>query len=501
MSQTTRRGFLKTTGLAAILAASNLSGAKSSKKPNVIFFSVDDCNDWINALGFKQAVTPNIDRLAKRGLLFTDAHVVGVYCAPSRTALMTGQASWNTGMYADEIYMYDYPEMISFPECFKNNGYKVYGGGKLFHHREGCVDLDAFDYYYIWNKAYRKTGFRYQVWGSGSPVPANIPRTESGKKTWSKNDYAQIDNKDEDRMADTKTVSFGVDFLKEEHEKPFLLALGTWAPHNPLYVPKKYFDLYDLEKIKRPELPEDDMDDLPRRIRNIVLNRKKKRTDVVMKTGEYKNFLQAYLASISYADAQLGRVIDALDKSKYKDNTIVVFWSDHGYHFGEKGYWGKHTLWERTTHIPHVWAGPGIPANAKHNFPVSALDIFPTLVDVCGLKNKQELDGKSMKEIFKDPKKDFDRIAITASHKGNGFSIVNKEWRYMRHPHGEEELYDRKTDRTEWKNLAKDPKYDKIKQEMNKLLPEKPAPFATKKKSLKLVFEGEKFKWVKKNKR
>ena len=303
-----------------------------------------------------------------------------------------------------------------------------------------------------------------------------------------------LDNDLEEKMADSKTIAFAVNFLKKKHKKPFCLTVGTYAPHLPYYVPKKYINMYSLNKIKVPKIKEDDRDDLPRRISRWALGRKKRVFDVINKLGEYRKVLQAYLACITYADTQLGRLLDALEKTEHKDNTIIIFWSDHGYHFGEKGWWGKHTLWERTTNVPHIWAGPGIPKNVSHDRPVSSLDIYPTLVEMCGLKVKQKLDGRSMTEIFKDPKKDFSRRAITAGTKGNDFSIMFKNWHYIRHSKTEEELYDCQKDPNEWNNLAYKKEYQKIKKKVAKLLPENPAP--VKEKGCHLVCEGETFKWV-----
>jgi arylsulfatase A-like enzyme len=256
--------------------------------------------------------------------------------------------------------------------------------------------------------------------------------------------------------------------------------------------------MYPLDKITIPAgFKEDDLGDLPPLLKKQMTNRAKKVHNQIIKLDMYRETLQGYLACLSYADARMGIVLDALNNSKYRDNTIVVLWSDNGYHLGEKSFWAKHTLWDRTTNIPYIWAGPGIPKNKKYNGVVSLGDTFPTLVQMCNLRNSQEIDGKSLVPIFKNPQKIEDRIAITVNKRGNSFSVVSNKWRYSKYGNGEEELYDMQSDPHEWINLAENPECANVKKEMAAYIPANPAKPAVDRPELRLICEGESFKWVK----
>ena len=210
-------------------------------------------------------------------------------------------------------------------------------------------------------------------------------------------------------MADTKRVNWAVEQLKKKYDNPFFLAVGLYAPHYPNYCPQKYFDLYDPNEIKLPPIKEDDLEDLPEKIRKMKTGRSR----IVQKLKSldaWDDAIHGYLANISYADAMIGRVLDTLEKSPYADNTIVVLWSDHGYHLGEKGDWGKHTLWERTSNVPFIWSGPGVAKNKTTDVTVSLIDMYPTFREMCGLpKTKQKLEGTSIASTLAAPDKAKDR--------------------------------------------------------------------------------------------
>ncbi|MCP4811412.1 MAG: sulfatase-like hydrolase/transferase, partial [Planctomycetaceae bacterium] len=241
------------------------------------------------------------------------------------------------------------------------------------------------------------------------------------------------------------------------HDKPFFLGVGLYAPHFPNYCPQKYFDLYDPDQIKLPPYKADDLDDLPPQIKKIKTARSrihKKLEDL----DAVDDAIHGYLACISYADAMMGRVLDALDASPYADNTIVVLWSDHGYHHGEKGDWGKHTLWERTSNVPFIWAGPGVAKGRKSDVTVSLIDMYPTLVDLCGLaKPHQELAGESLAKTLADPKSAEDRNVFLPHMNPGEYAVINRDWRYIRYGEDGEELYDLQNDPNEWHNLAASP--------------------------------------------
>jgi arylsulfatase A-like enzyme len=499
-----RRSFIKAAGcgLAAMAVGSSAFGKANKVRPNVLFLAVDDWNDMVGAMGDNQAITPNLDRLAKRGVIFTNAHAPGVYCAPSRTAVMTGLQPYNSGLYSDEPHMFNIPKRQDMPQYFRANGYKVYGCGKIYHHISGYLDRRGFDEYFIWNEEHKKDGWKLEAWGQGAPLPPEVPAAHTREYIGTKeNDYYAMPNEDEEKMADTIGAKWAADFLKQKHEKPFFLAYGSYAPHKPNYAPKKYFDLYPVDKIKTPEFKEDDLDDLPPRIREVMLKKSELHRKIV-KHGDWKNCIRGYLACVSYADAQVGRVLDALEKSRYAENTVVVLWSDQGYHLGEKFKWAKNTLWERTTNAPYIWAGPGVPKGVKSDVTVSLIDTYSTLIDLCGLEKLSPLDGQSLVSIFNDPGNAADRIAITTAMEiptqNRSYSIVNRQWRYIWRDNDGEELYDLSKDPHEWYNLAGNAEYSAVKKKFAALVPQNAAPVGKgrKNKQLRLQCQGEDYKWV-----
>jgi arylsulfatase A-like enzyme len=290
-------------------------------------------------------------------------------------------------------------------------------------------------------------------------------------------------------------VRWAIDFLKKPYEKPFFLAAGIYRPHLPWYVPKKYFDLYPLDQIKLPEVKKDDLDDVP------VAGRKMAKAryadfELVKKTGKYKEAVRAYLASISFADAMVGLLLDALEKSSCRDNTIIVVWSDHGWHLGEKGAWHKRTLWERATHVPFFIVAPGITRpGSVCNHPVNLIDIYPTLVDLCGLKANKKLEGISLIQLLENPKTLWVRPSVITNERGN-HAVRSQRWRYIRYNDGTEELYDYDKDPHEWTNLAGDSRFNIIKKELAKWLPKSDAPSALSKSAYH--FDPDSYSWKRK---
>jgi len=479
--------------------------AAPSKHPNVIMFSVDDMNDWIGPLGCKQAITPNMDRLAKAGVTFMNAQAPGVFCAPSRTAIWTGLQASTTGCYENEIFLYDFPDIVTLQTAFKRGGYDTYGAGKLYHHRGGYVDLRDWDEYFSRSQEMRGEGWEMNSYHqSDVPLPSPFPYSPyfikyGNKKTLSAGhmEWGPIADEQEDDMADAMRTNWMCDVLKRKHDKPFFLALGMYSPHYPNYAPQKYFDMYDRDKIELPPLKEDDLDDLPPKIKKFYTNRSKAQQRID-ELECYQDAVQAYLASITFADAMLGRVLDALESTPHKDNTLVVLWSDQGFHHGEKGQWGKHTLWQRTTQVPFIWAGPGIAKNAKVKETVSLIDLYPTFGDLCNFPVKKDLDGVSIASILNKPSTARDRDVFIPHVKRGGYAVVNSKWRYIQYDDGTEELYNVKKDPNEWENLAGEAEYDSIKKKMQKASPEKFAPKATPRNSLKLIVDGDSFHWEKK---
>lgn len=491
--------------LLSLIALTLTALSHGAGQPNVIFFAVDDMNDWSEPLGSTMAHTPNLDRLAKMGVTFTNAHTAGIYCAPSRSAIFTGRYAMTSGVYTDEIYYYDHPEYRPLQVAFKEGGYGVYGTGKLFHHPAGAIDLRGWDEFQVRTQTQKETGWPMDSWEHGAPLPDPYPHSKFNQvaRKWTGRPFMEVGPIPNDReadMADSIRTQWVIDLINREHDQPFFVGLGLYAPHFPNYAPQRFFDLYPLESIKRPPFKEDDLEDIPKIIRQNRQNRKASIHDKLEELGEIEKMIQGYLASISYADHQLGRVLDALAESPHADNTVIVFWSDHGYAQGQKGQWGKHTLWERTSNIPFLWAGPGIARDQPSGYTASLIDIYPTFVELCGLGPDNGLDGESLVSVLQHPETSAERTVWLPDDKPDSFAAINQDWRYIQYKDGSEELYNVREDVNEWYNLAEDPAYAEVKAKMKSQSPQTFAPPGTLKNTLKMVTDGESFRWVPKQK-
>ncbi|MEN8871287.1 MAG: sulfatase [Akkermansiaceae bacterium] len=488
---------------AGLFVAFMTPGVGIAERPNVLFLAVDDMNDWIGSLGATpRAITPNLDKLAARGVNFSNAHTPGVYCAPARAAIFSGQFASTTGCYRSTDYFTDHPEIEGLPQSFSKAGYTTLGVGKLYHHMPGSIDVRGWDEFHLRKPSQRKEGWSLDNWTEETPFPDPFPASVFNEGKEIKGglflEWAGLPNEKEENMADTIRVNWAVEQLKKKHDKPFFLACGIYAPHFPNYCPQKYFDLYDRDKIELPPYKADDLEDLPERMKKAKTARSKIHKELEAK-GVVKDAIHGYLACMSYADAMMGRVLDELEKSPYADNTIVVLWSDHGYHHGEKYDWGKHTLWERTSNVPFIWAGPGVKKGVVVDVTASLIDMYPTFVEMCGLpKPDQKLEGVSLKETLAKPEAAKDRDVYLPYMAPGEYAIINKNWRYITYGKDGEELYDLKADPNEWANLANDSKYDETKQLLRKSAPKKFAAAAPKRTIGKdLIIEGETFRWRK----
>ena len=437
------------------------------EKPNVLFLAVDDMKDWVNCLGGYEGTvhTPNIDRLAARGTLFTNAHCPSPKCAPSRAAILSGLMPSTTGLYDNGHWWYpNLPNVISLPSYFQKNGYHVAGAGKIFHHTAGNHPPNQWD-------DFQKLVFRDDPWFRG--VKLNYPWSRSGPKPKGfpfsgvnglghENDWGSLGYK-ESEYDDSRTAEYAVQFLSKTHDEPFFLACGLFRPHLPWYVPQKYFDQYPLEEVVLPKVKEDDLDDIPAAGKAFAKARCSDLT-TIRKAGKYREAVQAYLASITYTDAQLGRVLDALDRSNQAENTIVVLWSDHGWHLGEKNHWHKTTLWDEATRVPFIISAPGFAAS-RCSKPVSLVDLYPTLLELCGFPPIKRHDGVSLVPLLDNPDTSWNRPAIVQFKPGN-VAVRSERYRYIRYRDGGEEFYDLRTDPHEWTNLAEDPQFASQKREL-----------------------------------
>jgi arylsulfatase A-like enzyme len=270
-------------------------------------------------------------------------------------------------------------------------------------------------------------------------------------------------------------ASWACEVLGRRHEKPFFLAAGMFRPHIPWFVPQKYFDMYPLESIVLPAVKEDDLADVPPFARRVALNQHS-RHDLVVSSGNWKKAVQAYLACISFSDAMIGRMLDALEKSPERDNTIVVLWSDHGYHLGEKWHWHKQSLWHRATHVPLIMAVPGVTkAGTRCQRPVGLIDLYPTLTELAGIGTPGPLDGVSLRPLLAEPERSWERPALVTYGRGN-HAVRSERWSYIRYHDGGEELYDRRQDPQEWINLAGRAELAGVKNELRRWVPTQEAP-------------------------
>lgn len=446
--------------------------------PNVLFISVDDLNDWIEPLGgHPQARTPNLTRLAGEGVLFTRAYTPSPSCNPARTATLTGLHTYTTGMYSNYQYWREVlPDAVTLPRYFHDNGYWAAGAGKIFHNN--MPDPDSWDDYFPSKERHMPSYFR--------PAPGwtvNMPPFED---MYGDFDWAPIDIPFEE-TGDFSSVQWIIEQLQRDHDRPFFLAAGIYRPHLPWYVPREYFDMFPLDSIELPKVLDNDLDDVPERGRELA-RRAGNYHEHVVAAGQWKEAVQGYLAAIAYADALVGRLLDALETSAYADDTIVMLWSDHGWQLGEKDHWRKFALWENLSRVVlMVKVPPGTPglpegtaAGGRSARTVSLVDLFPTLIELAGIApariaSMRELDGQSLVPLLANPDAAWDRPAITTYDVGE-YSIRDERYRYIRYIDGSEELYDHEADPEEWTNLADDPAYAAAKARLAAHIPADPAP-------------------------
>ena len=447
-----------------------ISRSGTVKKPNVLFIALDDLNDWIKVLNPDAPIrTPNIERLAKRGTLFTHAYCASAACNPSRTAILTGLRPSTTGVYGNKTdWRNALPDAVTLPQHFMTHGYRAEGAGKIFHHHYGGAfhDKASFDDFLL----------------MPDPPDAPMPKKKLNglAKYGSRNtDWGIWPAKEADAI-DVRTANYVIQSLRKKHDTPFFLAAGIFRPHMPFFAPQRFFDVYPPDKVTMPKILKGDLDDLPSGAEKLLRPKKwffRELMKIEAKApGTWKAAVRAYQASATFADAQVGRILDALDNSVYADNTIIVLWSDHGYHLGEKEHWEKFALWEKTNHVPFIIIAPGITRpGPRCDKPVSLIDIYPTLIELCGLEPKPELDGVSLLPLLKNPNATWIRPALMTYMRGN-HAVRDRRWRYIRYADGTEELYDHQKDPNEWYNIAGDPENAKVIHRLKQWLPANEAP-------------------------
>jgi arylsulfatase A-like enzyme len=446
-------------------------GSFSLKLPNILFIIADDMNDWTTMEnGFVK--TPNLDKLAKSGVFFKRAHASAQECAPSRTAMLSGKYPNSSGEYwnADDFRLYPLLANIeTLPQYFENRGYETVDAGKIYHQRTEKWSMSG--------------------GGGGVAVPLAL-----SSNPWHQNSFKNRDGSDynngaflfgpsegkEEDLGDSKSAKFIGDYVSKSHTKPFFAACGILKPHAPLLAPQKYFDMYPLADIKTPDTLARDLDDVGPMARTVALNWGDSLHGVVLRYGKWKEAVQAYMAAASFADAKVGVVLDSLDRGPNRDNTIVIFVSDHGVHLGEKQHWWKMTLWNRTTHIPMIFRIPGItPSGTVSPRTVSTQDIYPTLLSLLHYPTKAGVEGRDISELLINPYKEWPYpVRTTAGFKNH--SVVSEAYRYTKYLDGFEELYDENKDPQEFYNIANRTDMAAVKADLQKWLPEVDVPDAKK---------------------
>ncbi len=445
--------------------------AQQTQRTNVLLITIDDMNIWPGAFD-GVAQTPNMDILAAQGTMFSNAHCVVPASNPSRTALFTGLRPETTGQYTNEGCFRNKQNnktLITLPQYLQCFGYETVSVGKIYHHARGMKEIpDPYSDPESWD---------LQPPCSVGIKGRNLYIGENGYGTWHGGEitgylgrmgvWGPVPYKTEE-SEEWKNVRYCAEYLNEEHDKPFFLACGIFTPHAPHIAPQKYFDMYPLDRINLPEVSDDDFKDIPKVAET---NFSTPFVKLMREKGEWKKAVQGYLACMSFADDVLGELLEALEKSRYADNTIVILLTDNGFQLGHKNRWEKYSLWRMATNTPLIISKPGDKKGQVCERAVSYLDIYPTLLDMLKIEKPDFLEGYSFAELLVEPTAPRQYPAVITHGEGN-ISVVKDEWNYIRYKDGSEELYNREKDRGEYHNLAQDEKYAALKQQLLRYIPE-----------------------------
>lgn len=462
-----QRFFSARTFLIGLLSAWILTGRASAASPptkNVLFIAVDDLNDWVGCLGgHPQSKTPHLDRLAARGMLFRNAHCQAPLCNPSRASLLTGLRPSTTGIHGLTPGIREVAALkrhVTLPQYFAAHGYSTFTCGKVFH--DGSIA-----------PATRTNEF--QIWGPALPIPMPPRKFVVTPDPIRAMDWGIFPARDEDQ-GDWQIADAAIAHLNQASpQRPFFIAVGFRLPHVPCFASPKWFDLHPAENLVMPQVLPGDRTDVPAFSWYLHWKLPEPRLAWLESSQQWRPLVRAYLASTSFVDSQIGRLMDALDSSDRVGSTVVVLWSDHGWHLGEKGVTGKNTLWERSTRVPLIFAGPGVAKAAQCSQPAELLDLYPTLVELCGLPTREGLEGRSLVPQLRNASAPRLWPAITTHNQGN-HSIRSEHWRYIRYADGSEELYDHRLDPNEWTNVVSKPSLAVIAREHSQWLPRVDVP-------------------------
>ena len=474
-----------------------------AEPPNVLMIAIDDLNDWVGCLkGHPQTLTPNIDRLAQRGVLFTNAHCASPACNPSRAIVFSGRMPWNTGVWSNESQrlFQQQPDIPAIPHSFRDAGYATLGTGKLMHSSQAANRVlfeQHFNPEQRWSPFTREE-VRYrksELSSKGTSEPRHIVRMAGGREvilplngmpsdrnpqTLSAEsfDWGPLDVADSE-MGDTQITDWAISKLEGGFGgKPFFLGVGYYRPHIPLFAPARYFERFKDLNVELPPFVDDDLDDLSAVARKWAIEPVTAgRHSTVVAHDQWQRAVTAYLACVTFVDYQIGRLLNCLDSGAFGENTVIVLWSDHGWHLGEKQHWGKWTGWERSTRVPLIVVPAQsqrddfAPRGSRCDIPVSLLDLYPTLLDLCDIDGPDGLEGLSLVPLLRVPTAAADRHAVTVFDRGN-VSVRSSRWRYIRYADGSEELYDVASDPNEWRNLVNDRSRFALLESMRKLVPQ-----------------------------
>ena len=427
------------------------------RKPNILMIVLDDQNDWVGPLGGHPDVqTPHMDELARRGVTFTNAHAQAPACNPSRASLLSGLRPTTTGIYANRSrWRRGFQGHPTMPQFFEERRFLTVAYGKV----------NKFEGESLWEAEHKPRAAR------------NLGEVEKvGDLSWRRLEASET------KTADFRTSRQVEEFLKRDSGEPFLMVCGFVRPHVPWSAPTSYFELYPDPAL--PEVKADDLEDIP--AAGLTMRASEGESHgAILEADAWSKAVQAYLASTSFVDAMIGRVMAALDEGPNAENTIVVFLSDHGFHLGEKNHWRKFTLWEESTRVPLIIIAPTVtkPGTVCER-PVELVDLYRTLAELCELEAPEKTDGESLVALLKEPETPWPHAAITTNGRGN-HSVRTERWRYIRYADGSEELYDHESDPNEWTNLAADPELAGVRAELAAHLPAEeaePTPSATKRR-------------------
>ncbi|QGJ70568.1 Iduronate sulfatase [Planctomycetales bacterium 10988] len=458
--------FLTLFSASLLVVVGCLSSTDAAEKYNVLFIAVDDMNSDLGCYDIPMVKSPHIDKLAKEGVRFNHAYCQYPLCGPSRTSIMTGMRPDSTKIVKNRDHFRDtVPEIVTLSEHFMQNGYFSARVGKIYHYdNPGEIGTNGLDDPSSWEKVVNPKGRDVD---EENLIVNYTPQRGIGSSI-SVHAADGTDEEQTDGMVATETIKL----IESHKDKPFFIATGFFRPHAPYVAPKKYFDLYPFSKIQMPEFTQEELDQIP----SVAMSFTKPHPYLGVTKKQARKAKQAYYAAISFVDAQVGRLMETLERLNLRDKTIVVFWSDHGYHLGEHGLWMKQSTFEEAARVPLIISAPGMSQNQTSEALVELLDLYPTLTELCGLNIPEHVEGKSIQTLLKNPQEKWGHPAFTMTIRQSvaGHSVRTERWRYIEWGRGEKgvQLYDHQEDPQERNNLAKEPEYATVVNELKALLHE-----------------------------